>query len=48
MTVNNDISQYNELKRLSVLDYYSYVEMVSANIAKMNADGQGKNSISGR
>ena len=45
MTTNNDITQYNELKKLSVLDYYSFIEMVSRNISKMNADGQGTNSL---
>lgn len=48
MTVNNIISEYKELKKLSVLDYYTTVEMVSANIAKMHSDGQGKDSLSGR
>jgi hypothetical protein len=42
MIVNNDINQYNELKKLSVLDYYAFVEMVNSNIQKMHADGQGK------
>jgi len=45
MTTNNDITQYNELKKLSVLDYYSFIEMVSRNISKMNADGQSANSL---
>jgi len=48
MIVNNDINQYNELKRLSVLDYYSHVEMVNSNIAKMYTDGKGTDSLSGR
>jgi hypothetical protein len=43
MTANNDITQYNQLKRLSVLDYYSFIEMVSANLIKMQSDGQNTN-----
>ena len=45
MMANNNILEYTELKRLSILDYYQFIEMVSRNISKMNADGQGKNSL---
>lgn len=45
MLVNNNISEYNLLSSYSILDYFTYVEDVKVNTAKM--DGKGKNSISG-
>ena len=45
--VGNDILKYNALKQYSILDYYTFMEMVNKNIAKMN-DGQSKNSLRGR
>ena len=45
MMVKNDITQYNQLKRLSILDYYTHIEVVNKNIAKMAKDGKGKDSL---
>ncbi len=35
MMVKNDILQYNQLNKLSILDYYNYIEVVNKNISKM-------------
>lgn len=35
MIVKNDIGQYNQMSKLSILDYYSYIEVVNKNIAKL-------------
>jgi hypothetical protein len=35
MMVKNDIVQYNQMSKLSILDYYAYVEAVNKNISKM-------------
>lgn len=40
MICKNDITQYNQLIQLSILDYYTFIEMVNRNIAQMNKDGQ--------
>ena len=45
MMVDNNISQYNDLKKLSILDYYAHIEVVNKNKAKMNKDGQSKNKV---
>ena len=42
MLVKNNIVQYNQMSRLSILDYYSYIEVVNKNISKMaKQDGKG-------
>ena len=48
MMVKNNLIEYKELSRLSILDYYTYLEVVNRNIAKMNKDGKSKNNIQGR
>ena len=35
MMVKNDITQYNQLNKLSILDYYTYIEVVNKNMSKM-------------
>ena len=40
MMVKNDLIQYNLMKRLSILDYYTHIEVVNKNIAKMLKDGK--------
>ena len=42
MIVNNNINEYNELIKYSAVDYFTYVEAVKRNIAKMER-GQSKN-----
>jgi len=46
--VVNDPLKYDLISKYSILDYYSYIEIVSANTAKMNKDGQSKNKVRGR
>lgn len=42
MIVKNDIAQYNQMNKLSILDYYTYIEVVNKNISKMaKKDGKG-------
>ena len=42
MIVKNDIAQYNQMNKLSILDYYTYIEVVNKNISKMaKQDGKG-------
>ncbi len=48
MMVKNDLTQYNELLKLSILDYYTYIEVVNRNTAKMSKDGQSANSLRSR
>jgi hypothetical protein len=48
MMVANDPLKYEQLSKYSILDYYTYVEAVSVNTAKMNKDGQSKNKVRGR
>ena len=39
--LKNDLTQYNILSKLSILDYYEYIEAVNKNISKMAKDGKG-------
>lgn len=42
MIVKNDIGQYNQMNKLSILDYYTYIEVVNKNISKLaKQDGKG-------
>ena len=48
MMVKNDLREYKELSHLSILDYYTYIEVVNRNMAKMAKNGKGKDNIQGR
>ena len=48
MMVKNNLIEYKELSRLSILDYYTYLEVVNRNIAKMSKNGQGKDNLRSR
>ena len=48
MMVKNNLIEYNELSKLSILDYYTYIEVVNKNMAKMNKHGQGADSLRSR
>ncbi len=49
MMVNNNLIEYKELSKLSILDYYTYIEVVNKNTAKMNKHGnQGTDSLRSR
>lgn len=42
MLVKNDIAQYIQMNKLSILDYYTYIEVVNKNIAKLaKQNGKG-------
>ena len=42
MMVKNDITQYTQLTKLSILDYYTHIEVVNKNISKMaKQNGKG-------
>ena len=46
--VKNNLIEYKELSKLSILDYYTYIEVVNKNTAKMNKHGQGTDSLRSR
>lgn len=48
MMVKNNLIEYKELSKLSILDYYTYIEVVNRNTAKMSKDGQSKDSLRSR
>ena len=48
MMVKNNLIEYNELSKLSILDYYTYLEVVNKNTAKMNKHGQSQDSLRSR
>lgn len=48
MMVKNNLIEYNELSKLSILDYYTHLEVVSKNTAKMNKHGQSQDSLRSR
>lgn len=48
MMVGNDPVKYDLMSKYSILDYYTYVETVSVNTAKLKKDGQSQNKVRGR
>ena len=48
MMIGNDPLKYDRVSKYSILDYFTFMEIVSANTAKMNKDGQSKNKVRGR
>ena len=38
--LKNNLVEYKELSKMSILDYYQYIEIVNKNIAKMSKNGQ--------